>query len=149
MKQISEQQRRQGECVDVVRDRLRLHQLQQAPDWFCQVMIWYQLAGLQGLCGQIPAPGTETHTSVAAVRLSGENKSWFVEWCHWNQTASQFTSFNPLLFTLVTSWNVHCSPTKSNSKEIEYVKSYLMVCSYIYQSKFTKIGDKLSVFSAK
>lgn len=25
-----------------------LHQLQQALDGFCQVMVWYQLAGLQG-----------------------------------------------------------------------------------------------------
>lgn len=29
-----------------------LHQLQQALDGLCQVMIWYQLAGLQGLAAK-------------------------------------------------------------------------------------------------
>lgn len=53
MEQISEQRDEQGRYGDLIRTRMwvclqTVHQLQQALDGFRQVVVWYQLASLQG-----------------------------------------------------------------------------------------------------
>lgn len=52
-----------------------VQQLQQALDGLRQVMVWYQLAGLQGSVAKSQCLAHKRKQNTAAVRLTGESKA--------------------------------------------------------------------------